>query len=134
MMVVEEETTAEEESKAISFLMFHEVGISEHWLGTEPDCMDFGSTAARQARLPCYLNEHYIVSLTCAPMDCELPQIDSTNTIDRPVAYHSQEKAGSLSSHARRLIAWLKPNLRNDMNRKKTYKNNIRVVDFLTYT
>jgi radical SAM superfamily enzyme len=49
-MMVVEETTAEEETRDDP-VGFHEVVVLS--IGTKPDCIDFGSTAARQARLAC---------------------------------------------------------------------------------
>jgi hypothetical protein len=46
-MMVEEETTAEEETRDDP-IGFHEVVVLS--IGSESDCMDFGSTAVRQAR------------------------------------------------------------------------------------
>jgi hypothetical protein len=53
--MVEEETTAEEESRDDP-VGFHEVVILVLSIGLEPDCRKFGSTAVRQARLGLLMN------------------------------------------------------------------------------
>jgi hypothetical protein len=49
-MMVEEETTVEEEIRDDP-VGFHEVVVLS--IGSESGCMDFGSTATRQARIAC---------------------------------------------------------------------------------